>query len=581
MDKLGLKSKRAVLIVFYIALPLLLFGAVMYQNSNLGLFEGISKTKGLEGGEAQNNRASTFTASGSGAKNDSFDDFKNLSSQHMTDAKNESFSGLKNYSSEPATTTITSTIPNEKLLDGLLASGFDEKSCLSRYQSYLYRKASPHKPSAYLISKLRNYEDLHRKCGPRTEYYNRTMRRIIRDRHINVKTTCKYIIWTAANGLGNRIVSMSAAFLYAVLTDRVLLVEFWHDMTDLFCEPFLNSSWEVPKSFHSLGHHKKIETYESLLKNDRGNTSRESWPSILHLNLQHGSNDHDKLFHCDHSQALLHKIPALILRTDQYFVPSLFMIPSFKQELNKMFPEKDTVLHHLGHYLFHPSNEAWGLITRFYQAYLAKADEKIGIQVRVLSTEESRTRNLMKEVLDCTLKNKLLPELDTKKSVDSSLKNKTLKSVLVASLIPDYAEYLRTMYWMKPTVTGEIIGVYQPSHEGEQKSGDNKHNMKAWAEIYLLSLCDTLVTSSQSTFGYVAQSLGGLKPWILYKSLGEKDPPLCQRAFSMEPCFHFPPKYDCTAKTKLDIGSVFPSMRFCEDINTGLKLVDNLNSSQL
>ncbi|CAK9136122.1 unnamed protein product [Ilex paraguariensis] len=36
----------------------------------------------------------------------------------------------------------------DKLLGGLLAAGFDEESCLSRYQSALYRKTSSHKPSS-------------------------------------------------------------------------------------------------------------------------------------------------------------------------------------------------------------------------------------------------------------------------------------------------------------------------------------------------------------------------------------------------------------------------------------------------
>lgn len=67
---------------------------------------------------------------------------------------------------------------------------------------------------------------------------------------------------------------------------------------------------------------------------------------------------------------------------------------------------------------------------------------------------------------------------------------------------------------MYPTVTGEMVGIYQPSQEGYQQTENPQHNQKAWAEMYLLSLSDILVTSSWSTFGYVAQGLGGLKPWI-------------------------------------------------------------------
>ncbi|KAJ7947665.1 Galactoside 2-alpha-L-fucosyltransferase-like protein [Quillaja saponaria] len=554
MEKLRLSSdpKRTALLVFYIALPVLPLLALFYQNSNSGLFEGlISKNKVLEGRKPQFGTATVLHGK----------------ARNFTGAKDVSFANTSNI-----------PIDHKKLLDGLLAPGYDEGSCLSRYRSYLYRKGSTHKPSSYLISKLRKYEDLHRKCGPHTRHYNRTIGKLIKQNHMNVTTSCNYIVWIATNGLGNRILSMASAFLYAMLTNRVLLVKFQNDMLGLFCEPFLNSSWESPKKFPSMNdHHKNFETYESLLKNDKeSNTSRKSWPSILQLDLQHHSSDENgQFFHCDHSQALLGKVPALILSTDQYFVPSLFMVPSFKKVLNKMFPEKDTVFHHLGHYLFHPSNDAWGLITRFYQAYMDKADERIGVQIRVFHPELTTFQIMMKEILECTLQNKVLPELDTQKSVASSWKNRTSKSVLVTSLFPEYAESLRAMYWTTPTVTGDVIGVYQPSHEGKQKFSDNIHNMKAWAEIYLLSLCDVLVTSSESTFGYAAQSLGGLKPWILYKNLGNENPPLCQRAFSMEPCFHFPTTCDCDGKTKLDVASVFPHMRHCEDYDTGVKLVDN------
>jgi xyloglucan fucosyltransferase len=102
------------------------------------------------------------------------------------------------------------------------------------------------------------------------------------------------------------------------------------------------------------------------------------------------------------------------------------------------------------------------------------------------------------------------------------------------------------------------------------------HNRKAWAEMYLLSLTDVLVTSAWSTFGYVAQGLGGLRPWILYKTENDTAPdPPCRRAMSMEPCFHAPPFYDCKAKKGIDTGTLVPHVRHCEDISWGLKVVDD------
>ncbi|XP_028782567.1 galactoside 2-alpha-L-fucosyltransferase-like [Neltuma alba] len=469
--------------------------------------------------------------------------------------------------------SLSDTATNDKLLSELLAPTFDEGSCLSRYQSYLYRKASPHKPSSYLILKLRNYEHLHRRCGPLTNSFDKVMKMGKTSGKNVAATKCKYLVWTAANGLGNRMITLAAAFLYAIITDRVLLVRFGSDMVGLFCEPFPNSSWLLPQNFPYRREQKHIETYESLLNKTRD--SNVIWPSFLTLNLQHTHDGHNNFFHCDHSQSLLQKVPVLILKSDQYFSPSLFMIPSFGQELSKMFPEKDTVFHHLGRYLFHPSNEVWDVISRFYKAHLAKENERIGLQIRIYNTHRAPHQTIVDEILTCAFKHSLLPQLGHHKSVTSPSKNNPSKAILVASLYSEYGEKLRAMYLGNTTVTGEVVRVYQPSHEGHQKSNDNGHNIKAWTEIYLLSLCDALITSPKSTFGYVAQGLGGLKPWILQRAYGEHIPdPPCLQAVSMEPCFHYPPKHDCKASRIVKFTSRFPHITKCEDVSNGLKLVD-------
>ncbi|KAE9584203.1 putative Type 1 galactoside alpha-(1,2)-fucosyltransferase [Lupinus albus] len=214
---------------------------------------------------------------------------------------------------------------------------------------------------------------------------------------------------TPSNGLGNRMLTLAAAFLYAILTHRVLLVKFGNDMLPLFCQPFPHSSWLLPTDFPYWKYLKRIQTYENFLIKHRGNNSKEILPSFLVLNLQHTHDAHNNFFHCDHSQELLHKVPVLILSSDQYFVPSLFMIPSFRQVLSKMFPEKDTVFHHMGRYLFHPSNEAWEVITKFHQAHFAEANERIGVQIRVFNTHKAPHQTIINEIIACTVKHKLLP----------------------------------------------------------------------------------------------------------------------------------------------------------------------------
>ncbi|WJX90031.1 Galactoside 2-alpha-L-fucosyltransferase, variant 2 [Trifolium repens] len=467
---------------------------------------------------------------------------------------------------------------NDKLLGGVLTDGFDEKSCLSRYQSVMFHKGLSGKPSSYLISKLKKYEARHKQCGPYTESYNKTVKEL-GSGQFSDSLDCKYVVWISFSGLGNRILTLASSFLYALLTDRVLLVDPGVDMIDLFCEPFPDASWFVPPDFplnSQLNNFNQDsnQCHGKMLKTNP--ITNSTVLSFVYLHLAHDYDDHDKLFFCDEEQHFLQKVPWLIMKTDNYFVPSLFLMPSFEQELNDLFPKKDKVFHFLGRYLFHPTNNVWGLVVRYYNAYLAKVDERVGIQIRVFDTEPGPFQHVLHQIIACTFKENILPDVNRGENIDSSSGTPKSKAVLMTSLSSGYFENVRDIYWEYPTVTGEVIGIYQPSHEGYQQTQKQIHNQKAWAEMYLLSLTDVLVTSSWSTFGYVAQGLGGLKPWILYKPENRTAPnPPCRRAMSMEPCFHAPPFYDCKAKRGTDTGELVPHVRHCEDMSWGLKLVDN------
>ncbi|KAK3228683.1 hypothetical protein Dsin_000564 [Dipteronia sinensis] len=456
------------------------------------------------------------------------------------------------------------------------ATGSGEDFCLSRNQSVLYRKPSPHKPSSYLVSKLRSYEELHKRCGPHTDSYKRSIKQLKSGQIDHNSSDCRYVVWVGLAGLGNRMLSITSAFLYALLTERVLLINQEYDMAGLFCEPFPNSSWILPEDFPLKNKLRRFKqnydhSYGKMLKDNEINYSMKD-QSYLYLYLSHDCDRHDQLFFCDQDQALLSKVPWLIMKSNVYFLPPLFLMSSFDRELNRLFPDKETVFHHLGRYLFHPSDRVWGLITQYYHDHLANAEKRIGIQIRIFHTKTSPFGYVMDQILACIRKEKLLPEIDTEKSIAFPSKNQTSKVVLVTSLFRGYFEKLKKMYGEHPTMTGEVVSVYQPSHEGRQRSWWNSHNVQAWAEIYLLSLSDELVTSAWSTFGYVAQGLRGTRPLILYKIDGTIPDPPCGRGVSMEPCYHAPPTFDCKAKTNVDIATLVPHVRHCEDIRWGIKL---------
>ncbi|CAN8272244.1 unnamed protein product [Cochlearia groenlandica] len=476
--------------------------------------------------------------------------------------------------------------PKDRLIGGLLSSDFDEGSCLSRYlKTSLYRKPSPYKPSEYLISKLRSYEMLHKHCGPSTKAYKEATRNLDHnDENFTRKSfgECRYIVWVAGYGLGNQILTLASVFLYALLTDRIILIDQTKDIKDLLCEPFPGTSWLLPLNFPLMkyidGYNKEYSRcYGTMVTNHTINST--TIPPHLYLHNIHDSRDEDKLFICEKDQSLVNKVPWLIIKANVYFVPSLWFNPTLQLELMKLFPQKQTVFHHLARYLFHPTNQVWGMVTRYYHAHLSRPEERLGIQIRVFNTDAGYFQHVMDQVIECTQKENLLPELATQEdSIFNISHTPKLKSVIVASLFPEYSDNLKNMFWERPSSTGEVIDVNQQSGERVQQTDTKLHDQKALAEIYLLSLTDNIVTSARSTFGYVAYSLGGLKPWLLYQPTGLVTPnPPCVRSKSLEPCYLTPPSHGCEGDWEKNSGKILPFLRHCEDIMYGgLKLYDEL-----
>uniref|UniRef100_J3MCB4 Fucosyltransferase n=1 Tax=Oryza brachyantha TaxID=4533 RepID=J3MCB4_ORYBR len=395
----------------------------------------------------------------------------------------------------------------------------------------------------------------------------------------------RYLVSISYRGLGNRILAAASAFLYALLTDRVLLVDPSNEMDELFCEPFPGTTWLLPPGFPLTNYTSfgvsTAESYGNMLKNkvittgDDGDIPPARLPPFAYVHLDHTATVEDKFFFCDEDQRVIRNIPWLVMRTDNYIVPGLFLVTGFQQELDSLFPETDAVFHHLGRYLFHPTNHVWGLVTRYYDAYLATAQQRVGIQVRVFG-RQPESPELLEQITACTQKANLLPEVIAagEPLVAPASARRKSTAVLVTSLKSWYYERMKSMYWEHAAAgAGEAVSVHQPSHEEFQQFGAGSHDAKAWAEMYLLSLTDALVTSGWSTFGYVAQGLAGVRPWVMQKPWNRLADQPCWRDVSMEPCFHAPPFYDCRLKRGADTGKIVPHVRHCQDVQWGLKLV--------
>ncbi|KAF0887543.1 hypothetical protein E2562_002272 [Oryza meyeriana var. granulata] len=401
----------------------------------------------------------------------------------------KSNSGLTNASHPSATDDAANGA--DELFGGLLApGGFDRDACLSRHESPRYYKHSPFAPSPYLLQKLRNYEARHRRCGPGTPLYAKSVEQL-RSGHTSEVMECNYLVLIPYNGLGNRMLSMIASFLYALLTDRVLLVHFPDDFTNLFCEPFpggATATWVLPLDFPSYGN---LLTAKKIT-GDPAKETPLSVPPYVYLHLAHDLRDTDERFYCNDDQLVLAKVNWLLLQRDLYLVPSLYAIPEFQDELRWLFPAKESVTHLLGRYLLHPSNSVWGMVTRYYHSYLAPAAERIGVQIRMFSWASIPIDDMSTSCRTPTeTRRRRQDERDRRTSRHDGHPDRVAAGGLLRQA---EVQVLRAS-------GGGWVGVLQPSHEEQQEMGKRGHNQKALAEIYLLSFSDVLLTSGMSTFG--------------------------------------------------------------------------------
>ncbi|AQK83201.1 Galactoside 2-alpha-L-fucosyltransferase [Zea mays] len=128
---------------------------------------------------------------------------------------------------------------------------------------------------------------------------------------------------------------------------------------------------------------------------------------------------------------------------------------------------------------------------------------------------------------------------------------------------------MKGMYRENATANGEVVGGREPAaepraHEEYQHYGVKSHEYKAWAEIYLLSLTDMLVTTGKSTFDRL-RGPGTRRAEAVGPAQTGQRHSWCSRDMSLEPCFRIAPPYDCKRRHD-DSGEIVPHVRHCEDV---------------
>lgn len=463
-----------------------------------------------------------------------------------------------------------------------------DPSCLARTQHLLYRRDPDRfSPTPAFTAAWDRYVAMHKECS-----HGKNWTEVFLHQR-GQKDYCKYlIVMEGVGGLGNKLLSLTTAVAYGLATDRVVLVEGRNQFKDLLCDPFTESSWLLPEGF----------PYENVTGAEGMSVAiAKNFTDVdkVLLQLDHIQSWADGQVFCDHTHSGLANVRWLGWTSNQYYVTRLLMVPSLWERLNPLFAPEDafTVL---SHKVLLPKNELWAHIVRLYFGYLAGSSKRVGVQVRLHGRHDLAEYDpvVFDRILHCFQSREVLPKLKTEEDASDVMafarngwEGTSEISVLVTSLQLKYYDEIKDLYAGRPNVNNSVIRFHMISHLGYQDQSVHQSET-AFVEMWMLSFSDVLLISSYSTFGYIPQGIGGLKPLYLNTKAGDvvtnATVSSCYGGVSSQPCTHFPQKPKCDGAS--DANALHSEwmrhhVRECVDQPGGLQLVDKVeqpdNSSAL
>ena len=234
-------------------------------------------------------------------------------------------------------------------------------TCWSKTERHLYYHNSVVPPmSEALKQRLKHYEMMHARCVNAVSNWTS----LFLGEAPPQAPGCKFIIPSCHAGLGNHFMSLLSAFVYALLTDRILLLPATN-MRNMLCSPFPASDWSLVSLDQLVRKQQlaapRLPQLMEMKANGALKTVNRAW-----IHLTSDATQGDQVFFCTY----------------------------FRSNLEAWFPNR-AVFGQLAPYLLHPTNLMWERITRTYQAYHAHADRRVGIQVSKICP--TRTDPYLKE----------------------------------------------------------------------------------------------------------------------------------------------------------------------------------------
>jgi xyloglucan fucosyltransferase len=426
----------------------------------------------------------------------------------------------------------------------------------------------------YMAEVLREYSRLHRAC----------MQNVGRDvvkffLRKDTSSGCKFVLGDneVGTGIGNKILSAAAQVVYAILTQRVLLVPVSTSVPGVMCEPFEGSRWGVATDgILTPGklHRQKWRPVSDTLAGTDAVAARRNASAVYAARV---TEDWDcqpqQRFFCDAEQAFLAShVTWLYFSECLYYLPKLFAVPRFRPTLEALFPDQ-LVLPHVLRTALLPSDPVWHRVLQLHHVHLKHVDHRVGIQARYFHGKRDFT--LLHTATEaafakCLLENHLLPNMTN--SVDSTIPTTTPTTYLVfiTSLYDGVKDHLTKIY-VRGSRRGAAVGVVQLTHEDRQQFGEEV-DRQALAEVLGLSLCDEMVVTPQSTFGAIAAGYGAVVPYFVDIRANTTSAG-CVRGHSVDACYQLPSSkhFTCPHNRDVDqklIADVVPYIHDCHPIET-------------
>ncbi|BBN03144.1 xyloglucan fucosyltransferase [Marchantia polymorpha subsp. ruderalis] len=474
-------------------------------------------------------------------------------------------------------------------------------------------KRAPREPSGELHLLFQEYSNLHRTC---TRGGNMTHVLELYEQRAN-RYDCKFLVVEfGVYGVGNRLLWLASAYLYALLTQRVLLIDTRDTIHQLLCDPFPGSSWELqphfpfssaqrwpmPDAFFQVWDawerdERSYKAYMAEMARKNGTEERRadddddastgrsttkrrslllSGPTIFDRAQANDGWSPNPRFFCDKDQQRLQQVQWMSLNSGcLYFLPDLFAMASFRPALEALFPDRDPLTHLLRQIAL-PVDSVWNRVFSVHRAHFQSSRKVVGLQVRF------RDGGGMYRALNDMVNERITAcgrehDIILNPAAGGGSRDEPPLVIFIASLHTGLQRHLREFYadlLERQMLTGKAtLKLLQLSHAGFQ-AFDLDGDFQAFAEVVILSLSDEILTSPMSTFGYIAQAYGGLRPWLIDFDLHSSTS--CRRGQSSDACYQMAlSSFACPADPDINgkrLQDVVPYLRPCQDTD-GLQLV--------